>query len=74
MSPLSPEARKLDAALDKLFAAEDREIAKEVKREREVDEARAAMGLPPVKRKRDIRAFEGFASGGATGRTKSAAR
>lgn len=68
MSPLSPEARKLAAALDAQFAAEDREIARQIARENREDRERAAKGLPPVERKRDIKTYEGFASGGVTGR------
>lgn len=68
MSPLSPEAQRLSEGLDRQFEAEDREIARQIARENREDRERAAKGLPPLKRKRDIRAFEGFASGGVTPR------
>lgn len=44
---LPPELQRLAADLDKTYAAEDREIVREAKREREMDEARRALGLPP---------------------------
>ena len=62
--PLSLELQRLAADLDNTFAAEDREIIKEAKREREMDEARRAVGLPPKKKPaREIRTY-GF--GGRT--------
>ncbi|NLI84277.1 MAG: hypothetical protein GX440_02495 [Propionibacterium sp.] len=61
---LTPELQRLAAKLDKQFAAEDREIIREAKREREAEQARRALGLPVKQRKRAFRAYEGFASGG----------
>lgn len=59
--PLSPDLQRLAADLDRTFAAEDREIDKEAKREREMDEARRAVGLPPKKKPaREIKTY-GFA-------------
>lgn len=66
--PLSPELQRLAADLDKTFAAEDREIIKEAKREREVDEARRAVGLPPKRNPdREIKTY-GFGTSDATPR------
>lgn len=63
--PLTPELQRLAAHLDKTFAAEDREIMKEAKREREMDEARRAMGLPPKKKPaREVKPY-GFGRSGA---------
>lgn len=62
--PLTPELQRLAAQ----FAAEDREIIRQAKQEREADEARRALGLPVRERKRDLRAFEGFASDGTAPR------
>ncbi len=47
---LSPGLQRLAADLYKQFAAEDREIIQEAKREREMDEARRAVGLLPKKK------------------------
>lgn len=66
--PLTPELQRLAARLDAQFAAEDREIIRQAKQEREADEARRALGLPARERKRDLRAFEGFASDGTAPR------
>lgn len=56
--PLTPKLPRLAADLDKIFAAEDREIVKEAKREREMDEARRAVGVPPKKQPaREIRTY-----------------
>lgn len=66
--PLTPELQRLAAHLDAQFAAEDREIIRQAKQEREADEARRALGLPVRERKRDLRAFEGFASDGTAPR------
>lgn len=46
------------------FAAEDREVIREAKREREAEEARRALGLPVKRRKRDIKTY-GFGGGSA---------
>lgn len=66
--PLTPELQRLAADLDARFAAEDREIIRQAKQEREANEARRALGLPMKERKRDLRAFEGFARGGVAPR------
>lgn len=65
--PLTPELQRLAADLDRTFAAEDREIVKEAKREREMDEARRAVGLPPKPQRRDIKTF-GFGISATTPR------
>lgn len=62
--PLTPELQRLAAKLDKQFAAADREIIREAKRERDAEQARRALGLPVKQRRRDLRAYEGFAEGG----------
>lgn len=62
--PLTPELQRLAAKLDKQFAAEHREIIREAKRERDAEQARRALGLPVKQRRRDLRAYEGFAEGG----------
>ncbi|MGA4669501.1 hypothetical protein ACPCG0_06830 [Propionibacteriaceae bacterium Y1923] len=66
--PFTPELQRLAADLDRQFAAEDREIIRQAKQEREADETRRALGLPVKERKRDLRAFEGFADGGVAPR------
>lgn len=64
--PVSPELQRLAADLDKQFAVEDWEIIQEAKREREVDEARRAVGLPPKKKPAcEIKTY-GFGRGGTT--------
>lgn len=56
--PLAPELQSLAADLDKQFAAEDWEIIQEAKRERGLDEARRAVGLPPKKKPaREIKTY-----------------
>ena len=62
--PLTPDLQALADELDQQFAAGDREIIREAKRERVAEEARRALGLPVKQRRRDLRAYEGFAEGG----------